>query len=425
MLLKIKNVISNDILLQSSIIALIGGFIVNILNFVFTVISAKMLDVDKYGDVVALFSLLILFAVPATSFSLYLIRELSSLANNNEAIKSFLQKSFQETISISFLLWFIFILLIMPLHTMLQIPVATLFLFSTLLPLVMISTYHSGFFQGQNNFLISSKLGVILTMLKLSISFVFLYVGFSVNGVLLALILSYLVTFCFDTKPFQMLSLKELSLCTKNSIKKHFVSTIFLSTLLLALLSNIDILLAKYFLSPYEAGAYAALSTLGKIVIFALAALVSVMFPMVAQAHAVSSSQAKKVFLKSILYMSALGLGAVLFLSVFSKQLVHILFGQKYEVIIPFVSIFSLAMFCMAISIACINYFIAIKNKIFVYFLTIGIFCEVLTIYLYHDTIQQFVYGLLLSSSGILVLMIISLVHKQKNEININNSSRI
>ena len=49
--------------------------------------------------------------------------------------------------------------------------------------------------------------------------------------------------------------------------------------------TNIDVVLAKHYLSPYLAGQYSALSVTGKIIAYGSGAFITVMFPMVAASH--------------------------------------------------------------------------------------------------------------------------------------------
>ena len=61
--------------ITSSSIIFAGAFVVNVLNYVFTLVMSRMVGVAAFGEVTALFSLLLIVSVPAAALSMLMTRE--------------------------------------------------------------------------------------------------------------------------------------------------------------------------------------------------------------------------------------------------------------------------------------------------------------------------------------------------------------
>ena len=95
------------------------------------------------------------------------------------------------------------------------------------------------------------------------------------------------------------------------------------------IINNIDIVLVKHFFPPREAGLYAAIALVGRVLYFAAWSVVSAMFPITAQAKPEEES---KFFLRVpmalVLLISA---GFVLCTSLFSHFIMHAAFGASFH----------------------------------------------------------------------------------------------
>jgi O-antigen/teichoic acid export membrane protein len=396
----------SDPFLRSSGIVFIGSFLVNVLNYFFTIFTARMVQVESYGEFTTLLSLLIIFSVPSSAIGLYMTREVSRLHGEKEKVKQLLDKTFAEVLVLSLLIWLCFLLLVPFMHVFFMIDIPLMLLFSFLIPLSMWFSFMNGYFQGEQRFSVSTKLNILSTVLKLVVSLGLLAIGMAVYGIVFGLIFSVVAAFLWQPEVFKGRSIKSFRDISLAPALSHLVSITLFSSLLTAFLSNIDVLLAKHYLSAYEAGAYGALSTMGKIIIFAVGSFVTVMIPFVSKEHGNSAGNSKTFFLKAITYMIILGLAIVLCFNFFPEYFVHILFGKKYESIISYVGVFSIATFLISLSIAFINYFISIRNTNFIYLLLLGILVEVLALWYTHSSIGEYVESVVISSGVIFVLLV-------------------
>jgi len=182
-------------------------------------------------------------------------------------------------------------------------------------------------------------------------------------------------------------------------------SSIFFTTLLVALLSNVDVLLAKHYLSPELAGHYGALSSVGKILIYGVGAFVTVLLPLASAARARGSGAERSVLALSLSAIAAASFSAWALFSLYPSLVVSMLFGARYLDIAPYLGTFTIAMGCIALSLALINYFVAVRNTSFMYALALGIVAEVVLIVGSHDSLAAITEMLVIASLSLLVLL--------------------
>lgn len=412
---------SNDSFIRSSAIVFGANFLVNVLNYIFSIIAARMVSVEIYGEYTSLTSLFLLFAVPSAAIAMFVSREVSTQNHKSEASEAFLDKTLNEVIFISFVVWISYILLIPGMSAFLRIEWHLLVFFSLLIPFSLLSSFQIGYLQGRQKFLTTSIINVISTVSKLFISIFLLYLGFSIYGILMALILASIFGILYDRSVYTgrlKFNFKKIDL---KQISSHFLAITFFTTLGLAFLQNIDVILAKHFLTSLEAGTYAALSTMGKIIIFAVGAFVTVMMPMVSRGHGTGNGDDKKVFQVALLSVATLGTSIVLAFNTFPSFFVHILFGLKYEGVANYIGEFSFAMLFIALSIVFINFFIATRNKYFIYLVFAGLLVEFALLWYTEKNIGEYVFSVTVSSFIILILLILNFVYEK----NIHNRPHV
>ena len=102
-----------------------------------------------------------------------------------------------------------------------------------------------------------------------------------------------------------------------------------LMTIGVTALYNTDVILVRHFLSAYEAGLYAALSVLGKIIFFGTAPVVTTMFPLVSEAHA-RGERYHRIFLLSLMFLVAIAGSVTLLFTILPTFMMKLLIGSQY-----------------------------------------------------------------------------------------------
>ncbi|HXK34995.1 MAG TPA: oligosaccharide flippase family protein [Candidatus Paceibacterota bacterium] len=378
-----------------SFLVMAGALVASGVNYVFALIMGRLLGPGKFGEIVTLFGLLIIFGVPATALTMFVSKHVPASGFASKSLFRLLTKiALISGLGLVAIFWFF----IPRLSVFLNIEPIILFIFSLIIPISFVSSVSIGVLQGLKNFFSYSLQGVITAASKLILAVVFVLFGFLVPGVMLALFFSYLISYFYtlrQIKPsLQKENDKSLNL---RPLARDFVFILFVN-LLLAILSNIDVILAKHYLSPSAAGEYAALSTIGKILLYGTSAFVAVMFPLVAEAKTQNSGREHKIISRSLPVIFLISFLVVLFFSFFPQLTVKIFFGAKYLAIAPFLPLFGASMGMIAMAIALVHFFVATNRKIFAGFFLAAIIFQIIFIALAHQNIEAFVKALFWSS---------------------------
>ena len=395
---------------SASSIIFAGSFVVNILNYVFTLIMSHMLGIDAFGEVAAMISLLTIIVVPASALSMLMTREIAfrDAIDRDEARNLFLFLRKHVFIAAAGF-WVLFLAIAPLLSYFLHIPYTLFVVFSFLLPFSAAGALQSGTLQGLQEFFTISKQNVFGAVIKLIVAILLVLAGFSVLGVIVALVCAQCATWLFGfLATRRSLNIKkdiEHQSVDSQSLKLFFSITLA-TTFLLALMSNTDLLLAKHFLPGTLAGEYGGLFTLGNIIIYGIGAFTTVLLPMASAAKAHGKGGERRILHLSISVIAVAAFVAWALFSIFPTVVVSLLFGSRYLLIAPVLGRYAIAEGFIAISIALINYFVAIRNTSFLYLVGLGIVIETALIYFNHSSIVAIATMLVASSAVLLVLMV-------------------
>src|SRR3989344_2033557 len=256
-----------------SLIVLTGSLFASFLNYAFTLIMGRMLSPSFFGEVSAIFGLMVIIVAPTQAISNYISRHISFLAGKKDYLttKVWLRKVSRSVFFFSLALLFLFWLAVPMLSRFLAIDPLPLIVFSFSIPFAFMLTVYAGALQGLKSFKAFSFQNILGAALKLSLAVIFVYIGLFVPGVMLALVISlgsaYFYNYVKIKSFWKSMNLEERietrpsGTVLKNIFSKSFLA-VFLAALLVALISNIDVILAKHFFEPDLAGEYAALSAI-------------------------------------------------------------------------------------------------------------------------------------------------------------------
>jgi O-antigen/teichoic acid export membrane protein len=152
-----------------------------------------------------------------------------------------------------------------------------------------------------------------------------------------------------------------------------------------ALISNLDVLLAKVLLSPHAAGEYSALATIEKLVLFLPGAIAVVMVPSAAKARHAEGSAARVLRIAALLVVLTTALIAVP-AALAPHLLVETMFGPKYAGAAGGVKAIVCAGAGLALLYLLVVYTVAIQDRRWVWLLAGGVLFQVAAISLVHST---------------------------------------
>jgi O-antigen/teichoic acid export membrane protein len=155
-------------------------------------------------------------------------------------------------------------------------------------------------------------------------------------------------------------------------------------------LYNTDVILVRHYLSSYEAGLYAALSVLGKIIFFGTAPVTTTMFPLVSEAHA-KGERYHRIFLLSLVFLLAIAGAATIIFTLVPALVMRIMIGAQYLDAAPYLTPFSIFLSLCSVIFLLANFFLSIHRTRAVYVVIAGAIVQAVAIVAYHANISTII----------------------------------
>ena len=264
-------------------------------------------------------------------------------------------------------------------------------IFGVFIPFYILQGVDRGLLQGRTRFGWLAVTYQVEMWSRLILSLGLALLGLGVNGAVLGIGLSFVAAWLVaqrvgkDLPPAQMLAAdvgKEIML---------FTGPVLVAQLGQILINNSDILIVRRFFVAEEAGAYAALALIGRMVFFATWSIVTAMFPIVAQRFRRGEAH------RPLFYLS-LGIvlgGSLLIVAVtafFPTQIVQLLFGDAYLAIAPLLWVYAVATMFYALANVVINYRLSIGSTGGANLAIVAGVAQVATLWVWHTTLAQVVW---------------------------------
>jgi O-antigen/teichoic acid export membrane protein len=409
----IREIASNKFFLSSGVV-LAGTTFANAVNYLFNLVLGRMLDPVTYGEVAAYVTLAMIVVVPSGTMAILVTKYASSHYALGETSKIFplYRRSARWALVLGAIMLVIFWLLSPIISDYLKTSLWPTIAFAFLLPITLISASTKGILQGLHEFSSISIMNVFEAGGKLLFAVVFVYLGWgvlgAVGGILAGTALSYLYSLVSLHKKLRIFpaSVTSSNGATFKTIPAYLYVAFF-STLFLSVFGNIDVVLAKHYLGEHDAGQYAALAVLGRIITYGSIAIITVLLPMAAAAKASNEVKKSKKLLGASLGATLLVSAIILMFFVFLPEVtVRTMFGPEYLEISRYLGLFGAIMLLGSLSKVFINYFLATHELKFVYPFGIVSVLQIVFIVIYHNSTPQIIAVLLATNVLLLISMI-------------------
>lgn len=286
---KFINVVIKNPLISGSSIIFFGSLFASPLNFLFNLFMTKNLSVADYGTLASLMSLAVLATIPAGSLSPTITKFAATYFAKGEfdMVKGLFFKVSKLTAPFGLLIFLFFVIFQQQISLFFRTGDSMLvLLIGIIVAFSYIGVPNQPILQAKLAFRFIAFNGVLGAVLKLSFGLLLVYLGFSIWGGLLAFFLSSIIPYLLSFIPLIFIfkkgvhtphiGMEKLVLYGIPSTITLFALTSFTST---------DIILVKHFFNNTDAGLYAGVSLIGRIVFFLTAPIGTVMFPLIVQKH--------------------------------------------------------------------------------------------------------------------------------------------
>lgn len=197
-----------------------------------------------------------------------------------------------------------------------------------------------GIFQGMEKFGIYGAIGTVLIGIKLGISVFNLKRGMEVDGIVWSMLWSYvcmLIVMCLLLRKHTDIR-KGWDKCFSGSKILELYGLTFLVQILVSFYINGgEIILMGYLFDDQEVGLYSSAVMLGKICLYVVSMVSTVLFPKVAKLTG-AGKDTRSMFYKTIGVSIGLSLVYALFLLIGGKQIIPLLFGNRYDAALEYIN---------------------------------------------------------------------------------------
>ena len=167
-----------------------------------------------------------------------------------------------------------------------------------------------------------------------------------------------------------------------------------------------DVILVKHYFSAHDAGIYASLSTLGKIIFYGAGPVGAVMFPMVSRRYSQKKTYTK-IFFLALLLTSGISLFVIAIYKFFPILSIKILYGNSFTEGARYLFWFGVFMTVFTIASLVINLFLSIEKTKVVFVVVAAAMLQIIGILIFHKTILDVIFVSITASSLMLVVLLL------------------
>jgi hypothetical protein len=365
-----RALLASDFIRHGAIV-FIASMTINVMGYIFHFAISRKLGVIGYGELSALNAAFMLSSVVPQIGSTIAIKYAAGFHAVSDAARlaTLIRNFIRYTIIGGLGAFVVLALLALPIASFLRVedPIAVMFAMATI-ALAMVSGSLRGLFQGVeafNNYALSL---VLESTLKLVCGVGLVYAGFGVAGAFAGWAIGSLVTIVYTT----IVLSRTLGRGERVKLDLHvgsFVRTlngVVIATVIMAIITNEDLLVVKHVADPATAGLYGALSLAGKMLLF----FVGLLF-------------------KALAVSAAMSLPGLVFYYFFPRFVVTTLAGKAFGAAAPFVFSYGVAMVELAFLTVLVNFKMGIHRFDFAWPLAICAVAEVIGIAEFHQSLFE------------------------------------
>jgi len=324
-------------ILGGSLIMLLGSVLVSAINFGYNVATAHLLGPAAFGHASVAVTLLMLASAVTLAFQLLCAKFVARNPTAGQKL-SVIRVLRDRAWSLSIPLALVLALFSGPIAAYLRLPSGAVVLLLAIGILFYIPLgVKRGGLQGvcdfrrlTGNFVLESAVKFLAAVVLMVILLNVAGENAAMLGAVAAITLSVIAAYYFPRLSPELRNQQNLAHAVA-AIPSQFLEGMQASVFFIGqvLINNIDIVLVKHFFPPREAGFYAAIALVGRVLYFAAWSVVSAMFPITAQAKPEEESN---FYLRVPIFLVLLiSSGFVLMTALFPHLIMHVGFGAAFH----------------------------------------------------------------------------------------------
>ncbi len=377
--------------------AVAGG----LLGYLFHFIVSRQLSISQYGELQSLLSISIIFGVFNFALSYFAVKHTSVFAAHGDQVANLEFTNYFTSNIFKIAAIFLAVLLI------LSPALSKLLHFSSYLGFFVISfatflstmtIIYTEILRGWQEFILLSLAGIAMAFVKFATGAGLAYFSHQASIVSFSFFLAAFVGWYLARRWSRKRIASDSAWRNETGWKEKYFSeastrktavSIFFFSLALILVSNLDILLVKYFSSAETTGYYGAFSLVGKIVLWLNLTVVAGMLPGACADGYSGKRPGKYDLLKSYGLMAAIALGLILAYYIMPDFIINLFFGKKYILDTQILWMFGVMSYLLSILTLEANLSFAKHDFRVVYFLVATVLLMTGGLAKYHTNLEQ------------------------------------
>jgi len=371
-------------------------------DYLFQIYMGRNLGPEGYSELNALLAIFYIVAVPTQIIGIFLTKYISKFRSEGREgqIAWLLQRMLLFGLVFGILAVTGLYLLAPYLSTFMALPSSYPFVLLMLIVMVtMIFSLDNGANQGLQRFRYNAAYNITGPAAKLVVGITMVIAGYGVMGALGGVLMG--VTFAgivgiLGVRDYLRRKPERLEPGEPAGMARYLVIpavSVIASTVML----NIDIILARQYLGPTEAGIYIVASVLAKVIFYLPGGINMVLLPKICEMYHKKMDAARLVRISAAWSLAFMLFFAFIYL-IFPQQILQFLYGQQYIEAANALSILGFAMTFFALSGLIVNYGLAVGSKRFIAVYSMFVVLEVSLIVLFHDSATQIALNMLVTS---------------------------
>jgi len=381
--------LSSEQLFMITILLVNGG------NYLYNLLLGRILGPATFSDAAILITFLLILSFVGMTFQIVSAKYSVLLENNSLSLFTRMITTYATVTGI--IIGLIVLFFNQELQKIFHTSTTVMFvIFGIGIPLYFVMSVNRGLFQGKNllNKLATTYQTEMASRLLFTIIAVLLLPTVSPSIIVAA---GITLSFVFGLFPFQKgisNSFQPAVIQASENIDKKSILSFFMLTafyeLTQIIINNSDIMLVKHYFDNEQAGLYASLALIGRVVYFVAWMFVMLLLPKVIQSKK-EGKETQPILLKYVAYIVALSSGIVLGSFLFPQVVVNLMFGEAYLPIAFLLWKYALATSIFAIANIFAYYFLSINQYIPVVVSGILGLTQIVLIVLFHNSLEQVV----------------------------------
>ncbi len=378
--------ISTEQIFMLSILLVNGG------NYIYNLLLGRILGPSEFADAAILITFLLVLSFVGMTFQIVTAKY--AVLFKTEKLTAFLKLITKYASFFGILFGAVIFFYHKELQLIFHTQTSSMFwIFALGLPLYFLMSVNRGLYQGKDllNKLSLTYQSEMISRLVITIGVVLLIPAIPSS---IAIAIGIVISFIFGLFPFQKKIVKSTRVVTEKLVETKSIIIFFGLTAFYEftqiIINNSDIILVKHYFDNEQAGLYASLALIGRVVYFVSWMFVMLLLPKVIQLKK-DGENTLPILLKYVGYIIILSTLIVTFTWLFPEFVVRLMFGEQYISISPLLWKYALATSIFAIANIFAYYFLSIGKYIPVIVSAFLGLTQIGLIMLYHNSLEQVV----------------------------------